>query len=270
MTSITSDPILEIRFLNAGKGAGSFYVDTLPIHTATVTGLPDELDAIIATADLQGRERFQDAQGPPRLLGEVLPRRLRCEILPELGLDAIRCAAVLAGDFYTVPNLDSRGGSGDVTGVWKAFCEEFRWVAGVAGNHDTFEQSLHPKRRIHKKAHYLDGQLQRLDGLLIAGVGGIIGNPRKPQRKSDQEYLAHVERLAEKHPDVFLMHDGPDGGERHLRGQTLVRQIFERMPPTMIVRGHSHWQTPLVELSNSTQILNVDCRVVILRREDAG
>ena len=34
--------------------------------------------------------------------------------------------------------LDKRGGSGDVTGVWLAFADIFQWVAGVAGNHDTF------------------------------------------------------------------------------------------------------------------------------------
>lgn len=267
ITSI-SEPIQEIRFLNAGKGAGSFYVDKLPVHTATVTDLPDTLDAIVATADLQGRERFEEAHGgPPRLLGEALPLRLAREILPELNLDASRCAAVLAGDFYTVPNLDSRGGSGDVTGVWKSFCQEFRWVAGVAGNHDTFEDELEPKRRIHKNAYYLDGDTKHLDGLQIAGVGGIIGNTRKPQRKSDQEFLTHVELLAETCPDLFLMHDGPDGGDRSLRGQTMVRQLLEKMPPTLIVRGHAHWNTPLVELTNSTQVLNVDCRVVILCRQ---
>ncbi len=44
-------------------------------------------------------------------------------------------AALLAGDFYTVPALDKRGGTGDVTDVWRAFGECFAWVAG---NHDLF------------------------------------------------------------------------------------------------------------------------------------
>ncbi len=103
--------------MNAGRGQGSFYVDFLPIHTAVADGLPYDLDAIIATADLQGRETFQQANGQPlRLLGEVLPDVLVSEILPSIGLhDPQRIAVLLAGDFYTVPALDRRGGSGDVT-----------------------------------------------------------------------------------------------------------------------------------------------------------
>ena len=49
---------------------------------------------------------------------------------------------LLAGDLYTVPALDRRGGSGDVTAVWRAFGDEFSWVVGVAGNHDTFGADL--------------------------------------------------------------------------------------------------------------------------------
>jgi Icc protein len=78
------------------------------------------MTALIATADLQGRERFEDSlDGSIRLLGEALPERLVNEVLPGLKLgENERIGALLAGDFYTVPALDRRGGDGVVT---KAF-----------------------------------------------------------------------------------------------------------------------------------------------------
>ena len=125
--SINLEPITEIPFLNAGRGPGGFYEDRLPILDAVVDRLPDGVSAIIATADLQGRERFQESpNGVPRLLGEALPNRLATEILPGLGLDTGNIGVFLAGDLYTVPALDRRGGSGDVRAVWEAFGDEFR------------------------------------------------------------------------------------------------------------------------------------------------
>ena len=89
MLSITTEPILEIPFLNAGRGPGGFYVDRLPVLVAAVDRLPDGVDAIVATGDLQGRERFEESKGgPPRLLGEVLPRWLSTDVLPGLGVQS--------------------------------------------------------------------------------------------------------------------------------------------------------------------------------------
>ncbi|WP_166826766.1 metallophosphoesterase family protein [Thalassoroseus pseudoceratinae] len=267
IVSITEHPILEIPFLNAGKGPGAFYTDRLPVHTGEVSGLPGDLEALLATADLQGRERFQEANcGPQRLLGEALPERLCSELLPELNLDPNRTGVILAGDFYTVPNLDKRGGSGDVLPVWRAFAESFRWVAGVAGNHDTFGNRDEPTRNVSGNAHYLDGNSTNLDSLVVAGIGGIIGYPNKLHRKTESDFLTYTELLLDQLPDVLVMHDGPDFPANDLRGSSNIRGTLERFPKTLVVRGHSHWPIPLVEMANGTQVLNVDCRVVILRR----
>ena len=267
ITSFSNEPISEIPFLNAGRGQGSFYVDQLPVHVAQLTGLPDDLDAIIATADLQGRERFQDGiGGPPRLLGEVLPERLAIELLPELNIIPERVGVILAGDFYTVPNLDKRGGSGDVTPVWQAFARQFKWVAGIAGNHDMFGGSVAPSSRLAGNAHYLDGEAAVVDGLRIAGIGGIVGNPRKPHRKTDEVFVAHIETLVSKGTDILAMHDGPDAPERGEQGSPIIRQALERLNSTLLIRGHAHWHEPFTELANGTQVLNVDCRVAVLRR----
>lgn len=264
--SLNNDRIHEIPFLNAGKGQGGFYVDHLPVQIAEVDALPAGLDAIVVTADLQGRERFEEAgDGPPRLLGEVLPKRLADEILPDLQIDARRAGVVLAGDFYTVPALDQRGGSGNVTEVWKAFAREFAWVTGVAGNHDTFGEHLHPSQNISGNVHYLDRHCVTVDGLRIAGVGGIIGNPRRPHRRTDEEFGKCLQELLVEPADILVMHDGPNAFNPLRRGSTLIRLALERLQPRFVVRGHSHWDDPLANLAGGTQVLSVDARVVILR-----
>jgi Icc-related predicted phosphoesterase len=139
----------------------------------------------------------------------------------------------------------------------------------VAGNHDTFGLSLTPPRSLANRqyVHYLDGDIADAGGLTVAGVGGIIGNPRKPHRRSDEEYVRVVHTLLERRPDVLLMHDGPDIPVKGYRGSPLVREAIEQCDSrTLVVRGHAHWPEPLVELPGGTQVLNVDARVVVLRK----
>lgn len=266
ITDFQPTAIHEFRYLNAGKGAGSFYADRLPVHHARVDELPEGVDAIVVTADLQGRELFQEAMGgSPRLLGEVIPRRLIDEVLPSLNLnDPTRIGAWLAGDFYTVPALDKRGGTGDVTSVWRAFGDHFAWVAGVAGNHDTFGGSQQSPSRISANVHYLDGDTVTIAGLRVAGIGGIIGNPTRVHRRLEEDYLETLELLLDEQTDVVLMHEGPDGTTTDQRGNTRIRELLEKYSSRLIVRGHAHWQDPFAEFTNGLQVLNVDARVVIL------
>ncbi len=261
-----SEPVSTFFFLNAGRGPGQSYEDRLPIHHARVDRLPEGISAIVVTADLQGRERFQDAMGgPPRLLGEVVPQRLVEEVFPMLAIeDPGRVAAFLAGDFYTVPALDKRGGTGDVTGVWRAFSECFAWVAGVAGNHDLFGIGQDTRPRCNSTMHYLDGDTVEVAGLRIGGIGGIIGNPSRPQRRDEVNYLRTLELLLDKQIDVLLMHEGPDGIESGQRGNAGIRVVLEGQPPRMVIRGHAHWPEPFAQFPGGLQVLNVDARVVIL------
>lgn len=264
-----SEPILEMPFLNAGKGPGNFYVDHLPIHIAPVTGMPESLAAIIATADLQGRESFDQARGnPPRLLGESLPYRLAQEILPTLNLRAGRIGVILAGDFYTVPLLDKRGGTGDVTEVWRAFGREFDWVAGVAGNHDQFDEAESPSQSLGRDMHFLDGDSVSTDSLRVHGVSGIIGNPKRHWRRSEDGYLRSIENAVRSKPDLLVLHDGPDRPGGRGAGSPAVRGILESGDSMIVVRGHAHWKDPFVVLSNGVQILNVDSRCVVMVPEE--
>jgi Icc protein len=261
--------IAEIPFHCAGRGHQKSYIDRLPIQIAKVSGLPDELDALIATSDLQGRETQEMASGAnPRLLGERIAEELFVEILPSLQFSPEKVGILLAGDFFTVANVDKRGGTGDVTRVWQAFAELFRWVVGVAGNHDLFGEAESPRLPIASNAHFLDGEVIELDGLKIAGISGIIGNPRKPNRRDEADFLASVRQLPLDDVDLLLMHTGPSGSGAidAQPGIAAVRKLIEQDSATLVVRGHDHWDQPLSELNNDNQVLNVDCRTIILVR----
>lgn len=261
-----SDPICEFRYLNAGQSPGQFYEDRLPVQVAKVDRLPEGMSAIVVTADLQGRERFQDsAGGALRLLGEVLPQRLVREVLPALGIrEPERVGVLLAGDFYTVPALDKRGGTGDVSEVWRAFADCFQWVAGVPGNHDTFGARPGSRPRCSARMKLLDGELAEVQGLRIAGIGGIIGKETLPNRRSEGNYLATLQQLIIAGPDVLLMHEGPDGSEPGQRGSVRIRELLFDLETGLVIRGHTHWDQPLAEFASGLQILNVDARVVVL------
>lgn len=261
-----AEPILEFRYLNAGRGPGQFYEDRLPVHVARVDRLPVGITALVATADLQGRERFEDSpSGSIRLLGEALPQRLVREVLPALSLrESDPVGVLLAGDFYTVPALDKRGGTGDVTSVWRAFADCFAWVAGIPGNHDTFGEPPQRRPRFPSHMHFLDGDATEVNGLRIAGLGGIIGKATRPNRRSEDDYLATLRRLLHLRPDVLLMHEGPDGPDPGQRGLSQVREMLLETGTGLVIRGHAHWPQPFAEFESGLQVLNVDARVVVL------
>ena len=225
--------------------------------------------AIVVTADLQGRELFEDSRGQAlRLLGEVLPQRLAAEVLPDLVSPASgRIGVLLAGDFYTVPALDRRGGTGDVTCVWQAFADSFDWVAGVPGNHDTFGDPPQRRPRFPSRVRFLDGDVTDISGLRVAGLGGIVGKATRPNHRSEEDYLAALRRLLDPLPDLVLLHDGPSGLEPGQRGLSCVRELLVDAGARLIIRGHAHWDQPFVELPDGMQILNVDARVVVLMND---
>ena len=263
--ALEPEPIEVISFLNAGKGTGAFYTDSLRIHLGIVDQLPAGTAAIVATADLQGRETLKHASGkPPRLLGEVLPAILQAAVFPTLNLPDGKIGAVLAGDFYTVPGLDKRGGSGDVTGVWRAFAGVFDWVVGVAGNHDTFGRDFESKPALPPNSRLLDNKSTSIGNLKIAGLSGIIGNPSRPWRRTASDFVDSVVDLLSYRPDILIMHDGPDCPANGYPGVPMVRDAIATSPPTFIVRGHAHWKHPLAEIDGGHQVLNVDARAVIL------
>jgi Icc-related predicted phosphoesterase len=136
----------------------------------------------------------------------------------------------------------------------------------VAGNHDNFGPSAKPPAWLRNlgAVSYLDGNHATRNGLKLAGVGGIIGNPRKPNRRTEADYLRAIESVLDESPDVLILHDGPEGDAKQ-RGSRMVRELLEEHSPVLVIRGHAHWQDPPAILGNGTQVLNVEARVVVLR-----
>jgi len=251
------EPFHEIHYLNASPRGGGTDVECLPIaRGALAAPLADELDALVVCSDLQGI--VPGPGGRSELLGVQV-----AAVLEELALDGAlpptaRTGAVLAGDLYSVPAANKRGGYGDVAEVWSAFAERYAWVVGVAGNHD----DVSAVAGLGPRVHLLDGELAIVDGLRIGGVGGIIGNPRKPGRRSEADQLRALALAIDLGLDILVLHEGPRG-DAGQPGNDAIRAELELGEVGLTICGHDHWRVPLAAHATG-QILNVDTRVVVL------
>ena len=261
ITSISEHPIHQIPYLTAAPGNKGVVERILPILLAEVDFLPPDLDAIIATSDLQGI----DAQ-EGRLLGHLVAEEL--EILASHGKIPSRrkTGIILAGDLYA--QVDKRGGMGDVREVWQAFNSCFRWVAGVAGNHDSFGNTLEEIKAFKDRRgiHYLDSDIVGIDGVRIGGISGIIGNKSKPLRRSEKEFKKAMRELINKFPDILILHESPNDPDANLLGNESIRAELESASNLLVICGHCYWKTPISCLPKQVQVLNVDSRVVVLKR----
>ncbi len=238
IVDIAAEPLDRLRYLNARPGGGT-EARLLAIERATVTGLPEGLDALAVVSDLQGISN-----------GDLLGVAVAAALEP---LTTARTGVLIAGDMYSVPGANKRGGHGDVSGVWRAFASRFHWVAGVAGNHDDISNVS------GANIHLLDGGVVELDGLRIGGVGLVCGNPQKPGRRAEEDQLASIELVASEKPDVLVLHEGP-AGEADQPGHPRIP-----LDVPLIVCGHSHWPRPLFTHARG-QVLNADARALVLAR----
>lgn len=175
-----------------------------------------------------------------------------------------RVGVLLAGDLYASAAADRRGASGDVVCVWRAFADRFRWVAGVAGNHDRFGSAAERSALVSSPGvHLLDDEVVELDGLRIAGLGGIIGRAGRLLRRSPEDYDARLRRLVARSPDVVVLHESPAKSDAGLRGSAVVSSAVRGQPGVTVISGHCHWPQALAEL-DGTAVLNVDGRVALL------
>lgn len=255
IVEVEGEPVGGLRYQNAARGGGT-ETQRLVVERARVRGLPAGLDAIVATSDLQG------VVLDPRTRGSVLLGVAVAELLEQLAFDGAlpptaRTGVVLAGDLYSVPGADKRGGHGDVAPVWAAFAEHFAWVCGVAGNHDDVAGVARGDR-----VHLLDTDVAIVDGLRIGGVGLIAGNPDKKGRRDEDDQLERLDLVAVSGVDLLLCHEGPHG-DRDQRGHARIRAILEDHAVPLTVCGHDHWPRALARHARG-QILNVDARCVVL------
>lgn len=259
-------PLHRIDYADAAPGGGT-QPRVLDVVRGRVEGLPRQLDALLVTSDLQGRARLASAGGAMHLLGEALAEEYAALAELDMVPPPSHTGVLLAGDLYAAPGADRMGATGDVRPVWDAFAAGFRWVAGVAGNHDLFGGPQEQSRFCRQPGvHLLDGGAAALDDLRVAGVGGICGSPGKPNRRPPEEFVAAVRRALVGRPHVMMLHEGPDG-EPGQRGNPALRAALAGRR-ILVICGHVHWDRPLAELPGGAQVLNTDARAFVLERAD--
>ncbi len=226
---------------------------TFPIVRAKASGLPKQLEALVFASDLQAREDAESNRALGVIAAETLAKKLSIQ-----KIHAQRVGVILAGDLYTSKTLHRRFGVGDVSDVWDAFSDRFRWVTGVLGNVDRLP------RRARKCHHLLEGSSIELDGLKIAGVSGIIGSAKMENRRPEAEVLRELHKVLHSEPEILVLHEGPSIPGENCRGNDAIRQALRGFGG-LVVCGHNTWPQPLQSLRRAC-VVNADSRVIVLTR----
>jgi Icc protein len=262
-------PFHRIRYRRVGGGGGRVVRGELGVSLATVEGLPSGLGGLLACSDLQGVGPTPGRSGrPPALLGQILAKELRRICRPR-GLPAREeLGVLLAGDLYVRPELDRRGGLGDVTEVWLEFARRARWVTGVVGNHDYLAPVVGSAGDLADEpgVSVLDATVVERDGLRIAGVGGVVGSPSRPNRRSLEGFLQAVEEVLRLDPDLLILHQGPPPASGGTRGIPELRGMLSGRPGLVVLFGHDPWKIALEELPGGTQLCNLHARALVMAR----
>ena len=239
------------------------YYQADPKLLQAVAVLPQNINAIVVTSDLQG---VVNQGGENLLLGEVLADNLRLVFdiyFPTIERE--KTIAFLCGDLYA--DLTKRGQSGNPINVWKKFASVFGWTIGIAGNHDNFDDNIEEIFSI-KNTKILINEIFEIEGLQIGGLSGIIGRPDKNFRLQEAVYLKALSNLLNKKPTILLTHLSPKILEKEFQGDERVTETLENGNITTLFCGHSHWNTNQpYNLKNKTQILNADTKVFVLTKE---
>jgi hypothetical protein len=82
-------------------------------------------------------------------------------------------------------------------------------VAGVAGNHDII--AVPEVAAMAPSLVLLDGDRVEYSGLTVGGVSGVIGDPARPLRRTQKEFLGLIKGVTTVPTSVLLMHEGPVG-----------------------------------------------------------
>jgi len=257
ITRVEQSPFHTLSHRTSGS-KGEPRRNRLPFYRAYATGLPPGMEAMVLTADLQGRENG----GKNRLLGESVAETLSA--LSEQGIIPPLGAVVLCGDLFDYPDCHKRGGTGPVDEVFHAFSRITPRVIGVLGNHD----ELSNPEALPGNVRVLDGQVAHLSGLLVGGVGGIVGNPQRHQRRTEDDFLAAMESVTDKKPDLLLLHQGPDAPNNGQRGDTSIALSLVTGFAGLTVFGHTQWYWPWLVPMGAGQVLNVDARVVVVLKDE--
>ncbi|MCO5996116.1 metallophosphoesterase family protein [Actinoallomurus rhizosphaericola] len=256
----TPQRIAEISYLRAGPNGAERAM--LPVQRLRVAAVPDGCDAVLAASDLQG-VATSPWGGASQLLAITLADYL--PIWAEEGLipPVDRLGVLLCGDLYSAPGADRRGVSGDVVDAWLAFAlAGCPWIVGIAGNHDVV--SAEDLAEEVPSAVLLDGATVERGGTRIGGIGGIIGDPGQPHRRSPDVFMKTLDAVAGTDPSILLLHEGPGGDLPGQLGNGEIRSFIERRRIPLTLCGHVGWEDRPVSRLGAGHVVNTDGRAVIL------
>jgi Icc-related predicted phosphoesterase len=238
ISSICRKPLLKIPSLEGARGGGIWHRQLeLYLGFARLDGFPAE--ALLCLSDLQGRCPFFSS-------GRIAAHRIpameiieRCRhheksLLPPAGDTVI----LICGDMFASGNLLRRGQSGCAVETWNWCSTQARLVIGVAGNHDRFDsgQGFPGGENVHFLEH---GSSVYAGEILIAGCGGMIGNPAKPFRYTETVFIEDIRTALQRQPDIMLMHQGPDLPGALFAGNTSINRELEAYDKALtLIYGH--------------------------------
>ncbi|NMT63482.1 metallophosphoesterase family protein [Marinobacter orientalis] len=251
-------PFHTLRYWTSGTG-GRPRLRELPFLRATADELPIEVRSVVLTSDLQGREYLsRKLHGTERLLGEAVADELAklrgAGIIPDIS------TLLSCGDLYDYPDCRKVGGSGNVTAAFKALSTIARQVVGVLGNHDHVD----PNEYLPSNVPLLDADLLMVSGFRVGGVSGVIGDPKRHNRRSEEAFLAAMEHVTRQSPDILLLHQGTEDVGLNQLGVPAIALSLETGFAGMTVFGHTRWSEHFLINLGDGQAVNVDGRVIIV------
>jgi Icc-related predicted phosphoesterase len=255
---------LEVGAKQSNNGKPIILNKELPIFLGEFENENADVNFLIVCSDLQGAI---EKDGEYKLIGEELPEFLKLLIELELSeKENQKIGVLLCGDLFT--SLEKRGSSGDVRDVWIKFKEQFDWVVGVAGNHDRFgDEAEKEEFKAIENIHLLHKETLEVDSLKVGGISGIIGRRDKTNRVDEKEYLDTLKVLLNRGLDLVLLHETPDFPELDFIGNAKIREVIEKEGLSTICCGHCYWDKTLVEFENKSLIMNIDSKLVILKKK---
>lgn len=267
---VISEIKYEFPCVVVAPGNNGILHSNIPLVNIIVDELPKGLNAIIAGSDFQAYDSADIAPNERNLMGLIISNELKRFADERFIPNSDNIGIILAGDFYADPLLEKRGGAGNVQNVWDSFESSFRWTVGVAGNHDRFYNDF----QIPEEMNYLscpailDGQFCKRDGIQIGGISGIIGNPNRPWRKSENDFIDLINNLV-INSSILILHEGPAIAEVGAKGSAMIRSALESIKRNLItVSAHSHWHHHYYRINETVHAINVDFRVVIFTESE--
>lgn len=71
-------------------------------------------------------------------------------------------------------------------------------------------------------------------------MSGIIGDPAKPNRHTEEDFAARLEDVCRRRPDIVVLHESPGIPEEGLARKPFITDVLARAGPTLVACGHAY------------------------------